>query len=72
MFKAGRRERSERDRRRLMIAAAGSAGGEAFKLMLREIERELKAVEGRGSRVESEASGTPLNQADFERMLNED
>jgi hypothetical protein len=71
VFKATRRSQSLRDRRALMIAAAGTAGGEAFKVMLREIEKELAAVEGRGPRVEGEESGTPLNQEDFERMIKE-
>ena len=55
-----------------MIAAAGSAGGEAFKVMLREIERELKAVENEECKMQNEESGTPLNQADFERMLKDE
>ena len=54
-----------------MIGAA-SVGGEPFKLMLREIERELAAVEGRGLRVEGESTGTPLCQEDFERMLKDE
>lgn len=53
-----------------MIAAAGSAGGEAFRIMAREIDRELKALDGKPGRTDE--SGTPLNQADFEAMLKED
>lgn len=73
VFKLSRRERALRDRRALMIAAAGASGGKAFDLMCRTIEKELKAVDAdREDARPTGGSEIPLNQADFEKMMQEE